>query len=61
MSEVLRAALVIARRDFSAVIFSKTFILFLLGPLFPVVIGMAFGGLGTHGAGASHPFGPYGC
>lgn len=46
MSEVLRAALVIARRDFSAVIFSKTFILFLLGPLFPVVIGMAFGGLG---------------
>jgi len=46
MSEVLRAALVIARRDFSAVIFSKTFILFLLGPLFPVIIGMAFGGLG---------------
>ena len=46
MTEVLRAAFVIARRDFSAVIFSKTFILFLLGPLFPVVIGMAFGGLG---------------
>ncbi|WP_030540813.1 ABC transporter permease [Sphingobium sp. DC-2] len=46
MSEVLRVAFVIARRDFSAVILSKTFILFLLGPLFPVVIGMAFGGLG---------------
>lgn len=46
MNEVLRAALVIARRDFSAVILSKAFILFLLGPLFPVVIGMAFGGLG---------------
>lgn len=46
MREILRAALVIARRDFSAVIFSKTFILFLLGPLFPVLIGMAFGGLG---------------
>ncbi|HKT78540.1 MAG TPA: ABC transporter permease [Sphingobium sp.] len=46
MKEILRAALVIARRDFSAVILSKTFILFLLGPLFPVVIGMAFGGLG---------------
>jgi len=46
MTEMLRAALVIARRDFSAVILSKTFILFLLGPLFPVVIGMAFGGLG---------------
>ncbi|HEX7742059.1 MAG TPA: ABC transporter permease [Sphingobium sp.] len=46
MNEVLRAALVIARRDFSAVILSKTFILFLLGPLFPIAIGMAFGGLG---------------
>ena len=46
MNEVLRAALVIARRDFSAVILSKTFILFLLGPLFPILIGMAFGGLG---------------
>ena len=46
MSEILRAALVIARRDFSAIILSKAFILFLLGPLFPVVIGMAFGGLG---------------
>lgn len=46
MKEILRAALVIARRDFSAVILSKTFILFLLGPLFPVLIGMAFGGLG---------------
>lgn len=38
MSETLRAAFVIARRDFSAIIFSKTFILFLLGPLFPVLI-----------------------
>ncbi|MEJ7934264.1 ABC transporter permease [Sphingobium sp. AN558] len=46
MKNVLRAALVIARRDFTAVIFSKTFILFLLGPLFPLVIGMAFNGLG---------------
>lgn len=46
MKEVLRAALVIARRDFSAVIFSKAFIFFLLGPLLPLVIGMAFGGLG---------------
>jgi ABC-2 type transport system permease protein len=45
MKEILRAAFVIARRDFSAVILSKTFILFLLGPLFPLVIGMAFGGL----------------
>jgi ABC-2 type transport system permease protein len=46
MNDVLRAAFVIARRDFTAVIFSKTFIFFLLGPLFPIAIGMAFGGLG---------------
>jgi len=47
MNDILRAAFVIARRDFTAVIFSKTFILFLIGPLFPIVIGMAFGGLGA--------------
>jgi ABC-2 type transport system permease protein len=41
-----RAALVIARRDFTAVVFSRTFILFLLGPLLPILIGFAFGGLG---------------
>ncbi|MEJ7926070.1 ABC transporter permease [Sphingobium sp. AN641] len=46
MSEIMRAAYVIARRDFSAVVFSKTFFFFLLGPLFPILIGMAFGGLG---------------
>jgi len=46
MREMLRAALVIARRDFTAVVLSRTFILFLLGPLLPILIGMAFGGLG---------------
>lgn len=46
MREFWRAALVIARRDFAAVIFSKTFIFFLLGPLFPVVVGVAAGHLG---------------
>ncbi|WHO38784.1 ABC transporter permease [Sphingobium sp. AP49] len=46
MSELLRAAFVIARRDFSAVVLSRTFILFLLGPLLPILLGMAFGGLG---------------
>lgn len=45
MNETLRAALVIARRDYSAVIFSKTFIFFLLGPLFPLFIAVAAGGL----------------
>ncbi|QUT06174.1 ABC transporter permease [Sphingobium phenoxybenzoativorans] len=38
MNETLRAAFVIAQRDFTAVILSKTFILFLLGPLFPLII-----------------------
>ena len=45
MNELLRAALVIARRDFAATVFSKSFLLFLLAPLFPVMIGLIFGGL----------------
>ncbi|RJG54347.1 ABC transporter permease [Sphingobium terrigena] len=43
---MIRAALVIARRDFTAVVLSRTFILFLLGPLLPILIGMVFAGLG---------------
>ncbi|QTD54488.1 ABC transporter permease [Parasphingorhabdus cellanae] len=46
MIETIRAAFVIARRDFSAIIFSKSFFFFLLGPLFPLIIGIAAGGLG---------------
>lgn len=46
MIETIRAAFVIARRDFSAIIFSKSFFFFLLGPLFPIIIGIAAGGLG---------------
>ncbi|WP_338467154.1 ABC transporter permease [Novosphingobium sp. ZN18A2] len=42
----LRAALVVARRDFIAVIFSKTFFFFLIGPLFPVIVGAMAGGIG---------------
>ncbi|MEM1133506.1 MAG: ABC transporter permease [Pseudomonadota bacterium] len=45
MSETIRAAWVIARRDFAAIIFSKAFFFFLLGPLFPVALGLAAGGL----------------
>lgn len=44
--EIIRAAFVIARRDFTAIIFSKSFFFFLLGPLFPLIIGLAAGGLG---------------
>ncbi|MCW1382128.1 ABC transporter permease [Novosphingobium sp. KCTC 2891] len=47
LAEKLRAALVIARRDFVAVIFSKTFIFFLLGPVFPIVVGGMAGNIGA--------------
>ncbi|RJY09492.1 ABC transporter permease [Aurantiacibacter aquimixticola] len=42
-----RAAWVMARRDFSAILFSRTFIFFLLGPLFPIVIMALAGGVGA--------------
>lgn len=41
MSRVARAAAVIARRDFTATVFSKTFLLFLIGP----VLALFFAGL----------------
>lgn len=46
MKETIRAAYVIGRRDFTAIIFSKAFIFFLLGPLFPIIVGIAAGALG---------------
>ncbi len=56
MKEIIRAAFVIARRDFTAIIFSKAFIFFLLGPLFPVIVGGIAGGLGGKiAADASRP------
>lgn len=42
-----RAAWVIARRDFVAVLFSRAFFFFLLGPLFPLVVGGLAGGIGS--------------
>ena len=42
-----RAAFVIARRDFAATVLSKTFFFFLLGPLFPLLLGGVFGGIGA--------------
>ncbi|MGX7896302.1 ABC transporter permease [Tsuneonella sp. HG222] len=44
---MLAAALVIARRDFLAVIRSRTFFFFLLGPLFPIIVGLLAGGVGS--------------
>ena len=45
--ERLRAAWVIARRDFVAVVFSKAFLFFLLGPLFPIIVGFFAGMIGA--------------
>ena len=46
MKELIRASWVIGRRDFVAVIFSKAFFFFLLGPIFPLAIGVAAGSIG---------------
>ena len=45
MMRFLRSSFVIARRDFGATVLSKTFIFFLLGPLFPLLLGGVFGGI----------------
>ena len=47
LPEIIRAAFVIARRDFSATVLSKTFLFFLLGPIFPLALGFGFGGIGA--------------
>ena len=47
MPETIRAAFVIARRDFTATVLSKTFLFFLLGPLFPILLGMLMVGIGA--------------
>ncbi|MEN9682852.1 MAG: hypothetical protein RLZZ427_603 [Pseudomonadota bacterium] len=41
----LAAAYVVARRDFTAILLSRSFIFFLLGPLLPVLVGMLAGGI----------------
>ncbi len=43
----MRAALVIMRRDFTAILFSRSFLFFLLGPLFPVLVGAMAGSIGS--------------
>jgi ABC-2 type transport system permease protein len=45
MKRLIRSAWVIGRRDFTATVLSKTFIFFLLGPLFPLLLGGLFGGI----------------
>ncbi len=42
----IQVAYVVARRDFVAILWSRSFIFFLLGPLFPVLVAMMAGGIG---------------
>ena len=42
----LQAARVVAQRDFLAILFSRAFLFFLLGPLFPVAVGSLAGNIG---------------
>ena len=53
MMRFLRSAFVIGRRDFSATVLSKTFIVFLLAPLFPLLMGGVFGTIGARVASQS--------
>jgi ABC-2 type transport system permease protein len=46
MPALLRSAFVIARRDFTATVFSRAFLFFLLGPLFPLLMAGIFAGIG---------------
>ena len=55
LPETIRAAFVIARRDFTATVLSKTFLLFLLGPLFPIGLGFIFGGIGAQVEKTANP------
>ncbi len=53
---MLRAAMVIMRRDFTAILFSRSFLFFLLGPLFPVLVGVMASSIGSKvDAGADRP------
>src|SRR4051812_42254977 len=40
MMRTLRSALVIARRDYIATVWSKTFLIFLIGPVLPLLLGV---------------------
>ena len=42
----LSAALIVARRDFAAILFSRSFLFFLIGPLFPLLVGTMASGVG---------------
>lgn len=48
MNEVIRAAAVIARRDFTALVRSKAFLFFLLAPVIMLAVALAAGSVGAH-------------
>jgi len=50
-SRFWRSIFVIARRDFGAILFSRSFVFFLLGPLFPVFVVAMAGGIGASVSG----------
>jgi ABC-2 type transport system permease protein len=52
MRRLARAAFVIARRDYAATVLSRTFILFLIGPLLPILFGGLFGTFASGDDGA---------
>ena len=51
MKRMLSSALVIARRDFVATVFSRSFVLFLLGPIIAISFGGVFGYVGGQSDG----------
>ncbi|MEO6359242.1 MAG: ABC transporter permease [Sphingomicrobium sp.] len=55
MKRLIRSAFVIGRRDFTATVFSKSFIMFLLAPLFPVLLTALFGGIGAQVVNDARP------
>lgn len=56
MMSLAQAAYVIGRRDFVATVMSKTFLLFLLGPIIPMAFGIFFAGMGDDiGRADNHP------
>ena len=55
MMRFLRSVGVIARRDFSAILFSRSFLFFLIGPLFPVFVAAMAGGIGANVGGSVEP------
>ena len=53
MRQFVAKIMVIARRDFRAILFSRSFLFFILGPLFPVVVAWMAGGIGASVQGAA--------